>query len=101
MSEAPLILIVDDDALARDIRELVESLGYNAVTFKSAEHFLESGLVADTTCLISDVQMPGLNGLELQEALQSRGYSIPVILITAYANEKNGPVRLITEQSAF
>jgi len=89
MSEAPLILIVDDDALARDIRELVESLGYNAVTFKSAEHFLESGLVADTTCLISDVQMPGLNGLELQEALQSRGYSIPVILITAYANEKN------------
>jgi FixJ family two-component response regulator len=90
MSEAPLISIVDDDAIARDgIRELVESLGYNAVTFKSAEHFLESGLVADTTCLISDVQMPGLNGLELQEALQSRGYSIPVILITAYANEKN------------
>ena len=90
MSEAPLISIVDDDALARDgIRELVESLGYSAVTFKSAEHFLESGLVADTTCLITDVQMPGLNGLELQEALRSRGYSIPVILITAYANEKN------------
>jgi FixJ family two-component response regulator len=90
MSEAPLISIVDDDALARDgIRELVESLGYNAVTFKSAEHFLESSLVADTTCLITDVQMPDLNGLELQETLQSRGYSIPVILVTAYANEKN------------
>jgi len=74
MSEAPLISIVDDDALARDgIRELVESLGYNAVTFKSAEHFLESGLVADTTCLITDVQMPGLSDLDLQDALQSQG----------------------------
>ena len=90
MSETTLISIIDDDALTRDgIRDLVESLGYNAVSFKSAEHFQESGLVADTTCLISDVQMPGLNRLELQEALQSRGYSIPVILITAYANENN------------
>jgi FixJ family two-component response regulator len=90
MSEVPLISIVDDDALARDgIRELVESLGYNAVTFKSAEHFLESGLVADTTCVITDVQMPGLNGLELQETLQSQGRHMPVILITAYANEKH------------
>ena len=89
MSETPLISIIDDDALARDgIRELVESLGYNAVTFKSAEHFLESGLVADTTCLIADVQIPGLDGLELQEALRSQGRHIPVILITAYPNEK-------------
>jgi FixJ family two-component response regulator len=89
MSEVPLISIVDDDGLARDgIRELVESLGYNAVTFKSAEHFLESGLVADTTCVITDVQMPGLNGLELQEALELQGCHMPVILITAYANEK-------------
>jgi FixJ family two-component response regulator len=90
MSKPPLISIIDDDALARDgIRDLVESLGYNAVTFKSAEHLLESGLLADTTCLIADVQMPGLGGLDLQEALQSRGYSMPVILITAYANERN------------
>ena len=90
MSEAPLISIVDDDALARDgIRELVESLGYNAVTFKSAEHFLESGLVADTTCLITDVQMPGLSGLDLQDALQSQGRHMPVILITAYPDEKH------------
>ena len=63
MSEAPLISIVDDDALARDgIRELVESLGYNAVTFASAEHFLQSGVIAHTTCMIVDLQMPGLNG---------------------------------------
>jgi FixJ family two-component response regulator len=90
MSEAPLISIVDDDALARDgIRELIESLGYKAVTFISAAHFLESGLIAETTCLITDFQMPGLNGLELQEALRSQGYQTPVILITAYPNEKN------------
>lgn len=90
MSEAPLISIVDDDPLARDgIRELIESWGYEAVTFISAAHFLGSGLIAETTCLITDLQMPGLNGLELQEALRSQGYQTPVILITAYPNEKH------------
>src|SRR6516165_10780405 len=90
MSEVPLIPIVDDDALARDgIRELVESLGYNAITFMSAEHFLGSNVIAETSCLITDMQMPGLNGLELQEELRSRGYSTPVIVTTAYPNEKH------------
>ena len=90
MSEAPLISIVDDDALARDgIRELVDSLGYNTATFMSAEHFLEDGMIAETTCLITDLQMPGLSGLELQQALRSQGYHTPVILITAYPNEKH------------
>jgi FixJ family two-component response regulator len=89
-AKAPLISIVDDGALARDgIRELLESLGYNAITFSSAEYFLQSNAIAETTCLITDLQMPGLNGLELQEALQSRGYQTPVILITAYPNEKD------------
>jgi len=88
MSEVPLISIVDDDALARDgIRELVESLGYKAIAFESAQHFLASSVVADTTCLITDVQMPGLNGLELQEALKARGYQTLIILITAFPNE--------------
>jgi FixJ family two-component response regulator len=90
MSKAPLISIVDDDPLARDgICELVDSLGYNGVAFVSADHFLQSGLIADTTCLITDLQMPGLNGLELQEALRSQGYHTPVIVITAYPNEKH------------
>jgi FixJ family two-component response regulator len=90
MSEAPLISIVDDDALARDgIRELVESLGYKAVTFISAEHFLESSFIKERTCLITDLQMPGLSGLELQEELRSQGYKIPIILITAYPNEEH------------
>ena len=85
-----LISIVDDDALARDGRkELVESLGYRARTFVSGEHFLESGVIAETACLITDLQMPGLNGLELQEALRSQGCCIPIILITAFPNEKH------------
>ena len=90
MSKGPLISIVDDDALACDgIRELVESLGYKTATFESAEDFLKSSVVAETTCLITDLQMPGLSGLELQEALRSQGYHTPVILITAYSNEKH------------
>jgi FixJ family two-component response regulator len=90
MSESPLISVVDDDSLARDgIRELVESLGYKGVAFISAAHFLESGLIAETTCLITDLQMPGLNGLELQEALRSQGYQTPVIFITAFPNVKH------------
>ena len=89
MSEVPLISIVDDEALARDgIGALVESLGYKAVAFISAEHFLRSDVIAETTCLITDMQMPGLNGLELQEALRSQGYETPVIVITAYPDEK-------------
>jgi len=85
-----LISIVDDDALTRDgIRELVESLGYQARTFDSAKHFLESDVIAETSCLITDLQMPGLNGLELQETLRSQGCCIPIILITAFPNEKH------------
>jgi FixJ family two-component response regulator len=105
MSVAPLISIVDDDALARDgIEALVESLGYNTATFMSAEHFLEAGMIAETACLITDVQMPGLNGLELQQALQSLGCDTPVILITGYPNEnhraralKNGAVGYLSK----
>jgi FixJ family two-component response regulator len=90
MSEAPLIAIVDDDELARDgIRDLVESLGYAAATFTSAELFLQSPMITQAICLITDLQMPGQSGLELQEALRSRGYQMPVILVTAYPNEKH------------
>jgi FixJ family two-component response regulator len=90
MSEAPLIAIVDDDELALGgMRDLVESLGYVAATFTSAEHFLQSAVIAQVTCLITDLQMPGQSGLELQEALRSRGYQMPVILVTAYPNDKD------------
>jgi len=90
MSGYRLISIIDDDALARDgIRELIESLGYRAVTFSSAENFLESGVIAETACVVTDLQMSGLSGLELQETLRSQGYCTPVILITAFPNERH------------
>jgi FixJ family two-component response regulator len=88
MSENALISIIDDDTLARyGIVALVESLGYKAASFSSAEHFLASDAIAETTCLITDLRMPGLSGLELQEALRSQGHRTPVILMTAYPNE--------------
>jgi FixJ family two-component response regulator len=90
MTHAQMVSIVDDDPLAREgIKELVESLGYKASAFVSAHDFLRSGAVATTCCVITDLQMPGLNGLELQERLQARGYRTPVILITAYPDEKH------------
>ena len=90
MSRAQMVSIVDDDPLAREgIKELVESLGYKALAFVSAQDFLQSGAIARTGCLITDLQMPGLNGLELQERLQAGGYDTPVILITAYPDEKH------------
>jgi tungstate transport system substrate-binding protein len=102
MSKVPLISIVDDDALARDgIRELVESLGYKTTTFESAEDFLKSIVLADTACLITDLQMPGLGGLELQEALRSQGYHTPVILITAFPNEKHRTRALVNGAVGF
>ena len=90
VAKAPLISIVDDEALVRDgIHELVESLGYKAISFESAQHFLASNVPAEMTCLITDMQMPGLSGLELQEALQSQGNQTPVIVITGYPNKKD------------
>ena len=89
MFEDELISIIDNDTLARyGVVALVESLGYKAASFSSAEHFLASDAIAETTCLITDLQMPGLSGLELQEALRSQGHRTPVILITAYPNER-------------
>jgi len=83
------ISIVDDDKWARDgIRELVESLGYGARTFESAEQFLQSGASGETLCLIVDIQMPGLNGFDLQRVLKERGYRIPVVFITAFPDER-------------
>ena len=85
----PTISIVDDDNWARDgIRELVESLGYGARTFESAAQFLESSAPGETACLITDLQMPGLSGLDLQRMLKARGYRIPVIFITAFPDDR-------------
>ena len=88
MTEIPLISIVDDDDDARAATEsLVKSLGFATRTFASAESFLQSSLVSETWCLMLDVQMPTLGGLELQEHLFHNGFDIPLIFITAYADQ--------------
>ena len=79
----PIIAIVDDDASVREaIKGLVRSLGYNASTFASADEFLKSDKVDDTSCIITDLQMPGLSGIDLQDLLIARGHRIPIIFIT-------------------
>jgi FixJ family two-component response regulator len=78
-----MISIVDDDQSCRDaINRFVKSLGYEADTFASAEEFLQSDSVDDTSCLILDVNMPGLSGLELQSHLIAQGNLTPIIFIT-------------------
>ena len=83
-----LISIVDDDeSIRRTTTFLVESFGFRAAAFESAENFLKSGQLHDTSCLIVDVQMPGMDGLALQSELAAAGYDIPIIFVTAYENK--------------
>ena len=84
-----IVSIIDDDPIVREgTADLLQSLGYDVATFESAEHFLESGRLVETSCLITDLQMPGLSGLELQSRLTAQGHAPPVIFITAFPEEK-------------
>jgi len=84
----PIISIVDDDeAMRLATGSLVRTLDYNVCTFASADEFLKSEHVHDTSCLITDLHMPGLSGIDLQDRLIARGHRIPIIFITAYPNE--------------
>lgn len=88
MTEVPLISIVDDDDLFRTaIEKLVKSLGLATRTFSSAESYLQSSWLTATRCLIADIQMPNMNGFELQEHLSHLGFDIPIIFITAYPDD--------------
>ena len=85
----PLVSIVDDnDSVRTAMSSLVRSLGYEACVFASAEAFLASPRLQDTACLIADIQMPGMSGLDLQSALHARRHRIPVIFITAFPEER-------------
>lgn len=87
MNKLPGISIVDDDESGRiALGSLVRSLGCEPSLFSSAEEFLASAKSHDTACLISDVQMPGMSGLELQCELIKKGQNIPIIFITAWCN---------------
>jgi FixJ family two-component response regulator len=89
LTTVPVISIIDDDASVRlATNNLVTSLGYVARTFASAEEFLLSTEMNDTSCIIADVQMPKMTGVELQSLLRSRGSCVPFIFVTAYPEER-------------
>ena len=80
-----MISIIDDDtSCLRATARLINSLGHAVASFGSAEEFLESGRLDDTACLVSDVHMPGMSGVELQRRLRAQGCRLPIIFITAY-----------------
>jgi FixJ family two-component response regulator len=84
-----LIAIVDDDeSVQRALQDLIEADGLSARTFGSAEDFLESGLQCRAACLITDIRMPGMSGLELQARLKADGCKTPIIFITAHGDAK-------------
>jgi FixJ family two-component response regulator len=84
-----IISIIDDDYIVREaMTDLLQSLGYEVVAFESAEDFLESGSLAETSCVITDLQMPGLDGLELQNRLTAQGHPPPVIFVTGFPEER-------------
>ncbi len=89
MPQVPVVSIIDDDASVRvATNRLVRSLGYIAYTFASAADFLRSPQVNTTSCVITDIQMPGMSGVELQSLLHAQGRRLPIIFITAFPEEK-------------
>ena len=88
LREPSLVSIVDDDESFRDsMRRLLKSHGYAVAVFPSAGEFIASALLPATACLVTDVHMPAMTGVELCEYLIARGHAIPTILITAHAEE--------------
>jgi FixJ family two-component response regulator len=87
-SEKSRITVVDDDESVREaLMGLLRSAGFGAETYASAEEFLRSGSLEETECLILDVRMPGIGGVELRRYLEMAGHDIPVIFITAHGDD--------------
>ena len=88
MPKVLLISIVEDDQFFREsLKRLIKSQGYTVEAFSSAADFLGSPRLIDTACVIADVNMPAMSGIELYRHLANAGYSIPTILVTAFPND--------------
>jgi len=88
MPRVPLISIVDDDdAVRNSLDDLIRSIGFRTQGFPSAEAFLSSNQARGTACLILDVRMPGMNGLDLQRQMVAANWGIPIIFITSHADD--------------
>ena len=82
-----LAIVDDDEAILSGLSSLVRSVGYKVRLFKSAEEFLDDSQAPPPNCVLTDIQMPGMNGLELQLAIRARNPTLPVIFMTAFPEE--------------
>jgi len=88
MPQGPLIAVVDDDSSIRNAtQDLLKAAGYSTATFPNASSFLAAPLLASVACLVTDMRMPGMSGLELHAHLAASGASIPTVIITAHLAE--------------
>jgi FixJ family two-component response regulator len=88
-NETRLVSIVDDDeSLRRSVKNLLTSVGFQVETFASAEAFLQSAHRADTRCVVLDLRMPGMSGLDLLTHLAATGSPIPVVILTAHSDDE-------------
>jgi len=94
MRTAKIAIVDDDEAVREAMKLLMRSLGYHASTFASADEFLNSEQLDDTSLLITDVQMPGLSGIDMQDLLIAEGHRIPIIFITGHPDD-NARVRAV------
>jgi FixJ family two-component response regulator len=86
--ESPIISVVDDDVSVRTATlRLLRSMGFDAHAFASAQEYLQSPRLNDTSCLVADVEMPGMTGVKLQEHLLARGHTTPMVFITAFPED--------------
>lgn len=86
MSEQTICVVDDDESVRESLGELLDAAGYNVQSFPSATHFLSSGALGSCSCLVTDVRMPDLDGIALQEELARRNIAFPVIVITGHAD---------------
>jgi FixJ family two-component response regulator len=86
---AKVVVVIDDEeAVRQGLQRLLRSAGFSVASFASAEEFLNSGQLDDIGCVVADIRMPGMSGLDLQSKLKADGISIPIIFITAHGDEK-------------
>lgn len=97
----PISIVDDDESVREALKSLLESVGYSAEVFASAEEFLRSRNHQETQCLILDIRMPGMSGLELQRRLVAAGSRIPIIFVTAHADEVGRAPALSERAVAF
>jgi FixJ family two-component response regulator len=88
LAKVDVAIVEDDDSVREATKHLLRLLGYTTASFTSAEDFLRSGCVRDTTCLVTDVHLPGMSGVELQSRLILDGHRIPIVFVTAFTEEE-------------